>query len=595
MTVILVFYFLAATVYTLVTPVFEKPDEPLHFAFSMYLAKHGYRLPDLNSPPGDYFADQEGTQAPLFYLIYAVMLNVLDFDLEDVDYAYLFQNNAQHGWDSPLWPDNLKQFVGGNCLTESCNSMTLAVYVGRGFNVLLGALSIIAAAVAVKIGFPRQIYLAITVTIMIAFTPQFLHITSSVSNDALVILGVNLSFALGIWWAKHPHSTRSIIAFGGAVSITALTKASGLSIGVIAGLLILFGNPLPWRIRIRTLVIFGITVFVVSGWWYGRNWIMYGDPVAIDTHLQFTQVAGTELSVERFRSEWGGVLNSFYGAFGWGQIMLPGVVYAVTRWVAAIFFALFIVRGILFFDRWNRIQQVIIVLSFVQIAIVCVLLFRWMRLTEAPLGRLLFPAILPIMLVLALGFTCSIPQNYRRRVIYLWGAVVITAALVIPIPVIYSAYQPVDPLYSIQENDDPFVTFSEQDQIVNAEIYDIVWDVDENWLYVQLAWRVHNEFIHNHQLFIHVRDDQGQVITQRDSHPGLGNRPTTIWEVGDSFGDVYPMPLPPSESDIAAIVIGFYSFQNGVWQRPHAESDAFPIDDNAIIIPFQAIRRESQS
>jgi hypothetical protein len=66
------------------------------------------------------------------------------------------------------------------------------------------------------------------------------------------------------------------------------------------------------------------------------------------------------------------------------------------------------------------------------------------------------------------------------------------------------------------------------------------------------------------KVFVHLLDGQGQVVSQRDSEPVAGTRPTTSWQpdevIIDKYGLRLPTGLPPGEY---RIVVGLYLPETG--------------------------------
>ena len=360
-----------ACVYAWATPIFEKPDEDRHVAFATHLATQGFRLPDLNAPPPDYRAAQEGAQPPLFYFVYAALLEIGGLDLTPEDMDYLARQNPQLGTVSPVYPDNLNVFVGGRCLTDSCTDLRRAVYIGRGLNILFGALSLMAAGWTLIRVFSQAPLVAPTAVALIAFTPQFLHITSGANNDALVVFGVNLTFAAIFWRRERPDLPLRSVALGAAVGLSALSKTSGLSAAVIAGIALTFADPGPWRRRLTDILIVGAAGALICGWWYGRNLVLYGDPTATNIHLALYQLSSPPLTLARFFDEWVGVFDSFYGAFGWGAVRLSAGAYSVARVVAL---ALTLLGGVVIWRQrhaWTASQRLFGALALAQFILIC--------------------------------------------------------------------------------------------------------------------------------------------------------------------------------------------------------------------------------
>jgi hypothetical protein len=62
-------------------------------------------------------------------------------------------------------------------------------------------------------------------------------------------------------------------------------------------------------------------------------------------------------------------------------------------------------------------------------------------------------------------------------------------------------------------------------------------------------------------VFLHLLRPDGQILTQRDSYPGLGSYPTTEWREGEIIADTYLVHLPPEsppEPMEVDVMAGFY-------------------------------------
>jgi hypothetical protein len=68
----------------------------------------------------------------------------------------------------------------------------------------------------------------------------------------------------------------------------------------------------------------------------------------------------------------------------------------------------------------------------------------------------------------------------------------------------------------------------------------------------------------SYKVFVHLYDDEGGILTQRDRVPGLGARPTTTWEKGEILVDRYYVPIglavPAGRYQLA---VGLYDPQTG--------------------------------
>jgi len=79
---------------------------------------------------------------------------------------------------------------------------------------------------------------------------------------------------------------------------------------------------------------------------------------------------------------------------------------------------------------------------------------------------------------------------------------------------------------------------------------------------ITLYWEVTGKPPGNYSFFAHLIDDETSIMVgQRDTHPGLGNFPSSQWEVGDRFVEKFQLFVPdtaytPADAELS---IGFYA------------------------------------
>jgi len=64
----------------------------------------------------------------------------------------------------------------------------------------------------------------------------------------------------------------------------------------------------------------------------------------------------------------------------------------------------------------------------------------------------------------------------------------------------------------------------------------------------------------NYAVFVHLLSEVGTMVAQRDTYPGLGSYPTTVWEPGIAFADTYRVHVPETAyaPDVGYIQVGMY-------------------------------------
>src|SRR5690606_34268049 len=83
---------------------------------------------------------------------------------------------------------------------------------------------------------------------------------------------------------------------------------------------------------------------------------------------------------------------------------------------------------------------------------------------------------------------------------------------------------------------------------------------EEPELALTACWRSDERPARNYGFYVHVVDQALNVLGARDTHTGLGNYPTSLWQPGDTFCDYVRVPLPnaPQPVQVADVIAGFY-------------------------------------
>jgi hypothetical protein len=77
---------------------------------------------------------------------------------------------------------------------------------------------------------------------------------------------------------------------------------------------------------------------------------------------------------------------------------------------------------------------------------------------------------------------------------------------------------------------------------------------------VTLYWQPLARTAQNYAVFVHLLSDVGAMVAQRDTYPGLGNYPTTVWIPGAAFADTYRVRVPETAyaPDTGYVQVGLY-------------------------------------
>ena len=314
--IVLIGYVCLTLAYSVVNPLFESPDEFNHYDFVRYLIdRHELPVQTLGKQT-EYF------EPPLYYAISSLVIGAVPVE------AYTPQVNPFFGYEAyRLGVDNKALYIHSAQEAFPYHGTALAAHLLRGFSILLGVLSLTIAFLALGEVFTRPA-LALGAVALIAFNPQFVLVSSSISNDNLIILLSMLMIWLAIRIAQSGMTTRRTLIMAALAAAAVLTKLSAalLILVLLAALLIARTS---WRKWLNTLMIVGSIGLLLTGWWFLRNLGLYGEPTGIRMWQQIWGWENVAVNPSHIGVALQNFWTSYWGRFGWGQIVLPGEVYGV--------------------------------------------------------------------------------------------------------------------------------------------------------------------------------------------------------------------------------------------------------------------------
>lgn len=534
--------------YGLVVPPFENLDELEHFGVVRHIVETG-RLPVHGAPEAEiYHYRQEASQPPLYHLLSAGLARLLGLQARDMETYIRFNPRGACGPNAPSLYDNRAIFYHNPHQERfPWQGTLLMLHVLRIWSTLLQTLTVLGTWALARRIFPARPGIALLATAVVAFNPQFLFVVSGVNNDNLVTPLATWSLYLLVrLWQEGP-SVQRVLALGFLIGLAGLSKLSGWLLLPFSLLVILLALSRSQRgARFQTVAVslighWSLVIFiplVLSGWWFWRNWRLYGDPTALAPMLELVGLRGSPIYPW---NEAGLVFRSF-----WGQI--PCSFYPTGFYVPYILLTLIGAFGLLW--GWRKLRseerQAVAFLS-AWFLLILAGWIRWDMLTPAPGGRLLFPALPAVALLLALGIHQLVT---RLRVIpslvillailALWTASDILPAFYAP-PPRYSDTGAVRPKHPTQ------VRFGDSIRLLG---YDLNARPEEHFLNVTLYWQatapITDDYVMALQLVSPIPGDDTLRWTY-DSWPGRGNYPTSAWRPGEVIRDRYQFYLPVAD------------------------------------------------
>lgn len=588
------------SLYNALIPLGEGPDEPGHLAYVLFLANEG-RLPvqqavgEANELPG------EGHQPPAAYALATPAVAWLRPEQRQI----VLTANPHFVWAGGVEP---AAFMRGSEEYWPWQALTLAWHLARGVSGLCGAVLVLFTYAAARRLRPATPALALGAAALVALNPQLLFASALVSNDMLLAaLGAAL-----LWWSLRPLSPNALPlgwALGGGVlfGLALLTKQSA----------VLFGPLLLWaslrasggrlgNAATLTLVWVGAAL-AVAGWWYLRNWQLYGDPLGLTA---FRAEFSTQPFDWRDPAAWRGALSqlfaSFWARFGWLSLRPPA--WAIWPYAALTMLATlgWLRGGLTQFIIYNSTSSVarqsipiapvsipqkksvkrisfsrheptsggwIGPLLLVAMAGAWTLSFALVAGLVAWQGRMLFPALAAIGVLLAAGLWHGGGTKQAReggQPLGAWLAaslalMLLALAVYFPLGVIKPAYrwQVLAPAVAQAQLGTPM--YARYAQSWERGVALRGWRLDGPArigvpLVVTLTWNSLEPIPRNWTVFVHLVDPSGEIVATSNSKPQNGALPFVQWTPGDWVADQHRLALP------AALPTGDYLLRVGLYR-----------------------------
>jgi 4-amino-4-deoxy-L-arabinose transferase-like glycosyltransferase len=569
-----------AVYYNVSTPIYESPDELQHAAFVVWLVDE-HALPVLElQEPGPW--KQEGTQPPLYYGLAAGLVGRLPHGEAD----NLATPNPYANIGDPLRPGS-KNRVLHDAEGEAWPFQESALFVHgvRLVSTLMAVGTLCAIHRLGRITFPERPGVALAMMGLVAFTPQFLFLSTSINNDNLVILISAWVLVLLADWLRGPrlhHFARNdslpgwlqLATLGALLGLGVLAKLSGLLLWPLAAGTMAW---LAWRAKNwRWLILAGLVVFCIagllSGWWFVRNQFLYGELSGTNVHLQVMGGPRRRLpsSPAAILAEFKGFRYSFWALFGWFNILAPDAFYWVLDALAllgVVGFGVFLVRSRA--QTPSSTREIIVMLA-VWLGLVAMALLRWTVLASASQGRLAYPALPTIAMILVVGWAEFVPRRLRRPVGTIALAIWVVCAALCAALVIRPAYALPERPSSFDELGSDLskvhvrygdccelVGYVPPDQLVHAG----------DWVPLTLVWRALQPVDEDYGLFVHARTDDGQLVGELNTFHGSGMYPTSQWQVGEIIVDTVYVPISRKAEGPALVRLNIGLYERETQER----------------------------
>ena len=549
--------------YSLINPLFEASDELWHYPFVKHLADGG-GLP-VQQPGVEQPWRQEGSQPPLYYAIGALATCWINTD----DLGEILWRNPHADMGIPKPDRNVNMAIHTAREGWPWRGAALAVRIVRWLSVLMGACAVLCTyAIALELR-PDDRALAVGAAAFVAFNPMFLFVSGSVNNDNLATALSSLALWRLLRLTKGESRLRDLALLGAILGLAALAKSSALGLLALAGLALAYVaySQRSWATLIRGgVVVYGLAA-LIAGWWFVRNWRLYGDPSGLNT---FVAIVGARYPMPTLRQLWGeraGFTMSFWGFFGGMNVPMPSWLYRLLDIAAGIGGVGLLAALARWWRGWDEDARARWLLVAAWPAIVFASLIRWTLMTIATQGRLMFSAISAIAVLIVMGWLALVPRRGRAVAAGVIAVAFFALGLAAPLAYIRPAYARPPLLTEADLSADIRrlgTVFGERMELVGYQMADGEVHPGDA-LPITLYWRAIAPMAQDYSVFVHALSGNDLIIGQRDMYPGQGTFPTSLWRAGDMVADTYVIPILPATlaPAMATIEVGLYVLETG--------------------------------
>ncbi len=577
---VIVLYLLLGIIYSAVTPAWEAHDEWAHYKYVEYIAVQ-HRLPPQNKRLTTLFTSDEVTQPPLYYLLAALPVSLVH---PDTAYRPTINPYAADG------------DAGQNLTIHTpaerfpWRGTFLALHLARLVSLFIGALGLLATYRLARLLWPRFPTVALLALSLQAFSPQYLFITSAVTNDALLAAlgGFVVYYAFSALLGVRPF--RALLQLFIATSLLLLTKSLAMALLplVVAVTGVVLCRRRPWRTGWPTAKLLGgllltSAILAAVGIWQWHTWQQTGtlfprDPYAVSI-FQSSDLGSVlrampwqntpALLVYGFRTYW--------ASFGWGNVD-PG-------WGVTILFLILLLAGAAGWgndcdDCPRRRPKAFGWATLAGAGILLLPLLREMAHGTTTLrGRYMLDSLPLVAVWSAAGWR----RLWHPRRIGLLAVLATGTALNIylALGVIRPAYRP--PTISLQQAQS-YLQRSDWHRI-NAQFGDAATLVAYHLsgtcfqpgdsVPVTLLWHINHRLPHNETLSVKLLGRGGRLLGERHRYPGRGNAATTIWPTNHWLLEQLSVPVSRAFALPTAARLSVVLFHHAQDQNP-----ALPVMDS---------------
>ena len=425
--VIFAFYFVQAFGYSLLMPLWEAPDEAAHY----HLAWRIVRIGEYASEERNY----EAIQPRPYYYFASVFIRAMDkIDPAYSDYYFPKEFKFNIRVAKPRFDWNAENY-----------RFLLGVYVLRWVNMLFGALALWLNYKSFYLIAPDKPTLRLSALALVALTPQYLHIMSSINNDVWGTVAGALLFYLAIQivrrsndFSRSTDSTETPVPAAVTLPPSSSATAGGTTnkpvwLSLFA---ILLGFALPLSTKLTVLPISAAVLVIIGVKWFfslnQKRWLVVAAVIILIVGVliyiffpESIQIAANEINWRLFGLRKKGInaeylnvitnqiIQTYWGKVGWLAVGLPDWIFKLMTAIGFLGAALQVQK--LIKQRTTKPQFTLWAGTFLIAVFTILAVARNGLTTGATQGRLMFPAIGVISLLMVSGWHDLLPERYQRK------------------------------------------------------------------------------------------------------------------------------------------------------------------------------------
>lgn len=568
---------------SVISPLFEPPDELQHYQFVRYLVdKRELPVQELDGEIS------QSHQPPLYYVIGALLVAGID-DPEEIPprnpfWAYVAGQVSR---------DNKQQFLNPHSQAFPYRGTALVVHLLRLWSVALALGTVTVMWLLGRTLWPDEPTKVVAMLSVAVLNPMFLYIAGAVNNDNLIILCGTLSLWLSARALKDGFAWRTTLLIGLVWGCALLSKLTGLILAVSWGVALVWT---AWQRRDGRLFISRFAAMVgialaFSGWWFIRNIQVYGEVFALQRVLDIWG-AREQLDLAWIWHDLVYSWTTLWGRFAYGQVPLPHLIYWLFLALSACAMGGIIKQSARLMRRKSWAQTrwpVWLVLLTTLVTYAAALVYYIVKNPTGANGRYIFPSLSALSALLVYGISVWFTQ-WRRVVLNGIVVIMLSVALFsigLFLPWTYARPRLLTETEAWAQIETPRACpeFRRRELVWGDGIALLGTAISPRQVHqgekvsLTACWRADAVMTTDYTFYVHLLDHQFNSLGQRDTYTGLGTFPTSYWQPGDLFCDTYLIPVSKDLSlPVAAdVVIGFYDFDTRQ-PLPTSTSDGVPLE-----------------